>query len=185
MKLFYLSLGGFAAVLFSQALLLEASSIERVLWQLGDNEDDGGSGLFSSVQPDLGKKYGESLYDCSDSSYILQIEDIQLNPDPPGRGQTLHINATGTFSEAVVEGSYAQVEVKYGFIKLINKKFDLCKEITQADVECPLGPGKITLERSIDLPKEIPPGKFHVKARVFSGDDTPIACLNAEIEFKL
>ncbi|RKP25667.1 MD-2-related lipid-recognition domain-containing protein, partial [Syncephalis pseudoplumigaleata] len=126
----------------------------------------------------------KTLEICSDSSHILQIQDVTLNPDPPQKGKTLNIKASGTFSEAVVAGSYAEVEVKYGIIRLIKKQFDLCKEITQANLTCPIGPGELTLERNIDLPKEIPPGTYIVKAEVYTKDRRPITCLKAKVSFR-
>jgi hypothetical protein len=160
MKSLLITLSGLAAVLFLQSSSLDASSASRVLWQLGDNSADNGVGdLFSSITtgPPLGKPLGKSLYDCSESTYILQIKEVTLNPDPPRKGQALNIKATGIFSEAVTKGSYAQVIVKYGLVRLLNQTYDLCDNIGQANISCPIGPGEITLEHNIDLPKEIPP----------------------------
>lgn len=49
------------------------------------------------------------------------------------------------------------LQVKYGYIRLINTQADLCKEIKNVDLECPIEKGKISIIKSIDLPKEIPP----------------------------
>ncbi|KAI8051352.1 ML domain-containing protein [Syncephalis plumigaleata] len=185
MKSLLFTLGGLAVVLLLQTSSLDASSFGRVMWQLGDNNDEDGNGLFSSIttNPPLGKPLGKSLYDCSESTDILQIKEVELTPDPPHKGQTLYIKATGTFSEAVTQGSYAKVIVKYGLIQLIKQTYDLCENVSQANISCPIGPGEITLERSVDLPKEIPPGSYRVNAQIFTEDDRPITCLNAAIRF--
>jgi hypothetical protein len=47
--------------------------------------------------------------------------------------------------------------VKYGFIKLITTRADLCKEIKNVDLECPIEKGEISILKSVDLPNEIPP----------------------------
>jgi hypothetical protein len=49
------------------------------------------------------------------------------------------------------------LEVKYGYIRLINTQADLCKEIKNVDLDCPIEKGKISIIKSVDLPKEIPP----------------------------
>jgi hypothetical protein len=151
-------LGLLVSLLLVQPFSLDTATAGRVLWQLGDDDNDGG--LFSSMTDNrLGRPLGDNntLYDCSAATDILTIDYVHLNPDPPGRGQTLEITAKGTFSEAVTEGSYAKVVVKLGIIKLLTKTFDVCEEIKQANLTCPLGPGEMILKQSIDLPKEIPP----------------------------
>jgi hypothetical protein len=69
----------------------------------------------------------------------------------------LVIEATGTVKETIVDGAYVNLQVKYGYIRLINTQADLCKEIKNVDLDCPIEKGKISVIKSIDLPKEIPP----------------------------
>ncbi len=47
--------------------------------------------------------------------------------------------------------------VKYGLIKLLSTKADLCEQIGNVDLKCPLEKGKMVITKSVDLPKEIPP----------------------------
>lgn len=49
------------------------------------------------------------------------------------------------------------LQVKYGYIRLINTKADLCDEIKNVDLECPIKKGRISIIKQVDLPKEIPP----------------------------
>lgn len=72
-------------------------------------------------------------------------------------GNTLVIEATGTVKEAIEDGAYVDLEVKYGYIRLISTRADLCKEIKNVDLECPIEKGKVSIIKSVDLPKEIPP----------------------------
>jgi capsular polysaccharide biosynthesis protein len=73
------------------------------------------------------------------------------------RGQSLLIQATGTVKEDILEGAYVNLEVKYGYIKLINTVADLCKEIKNVELECPIEKGNISITKTVELPKEIPP----------------------------
>ena len=110
---------------------------------------------------------------------LIVIDKLVISPNPPERGQNLTILASGSVKEDIKAGAYVQVEVKYGFITLIKTKLDLCEQTEKVDLSCPIEEGTITLERTVELPREIPPGKYTVKAAVFTDDDRPITCLVA------
>lgn len=59
--------------------------------------------------------------------------------------------------ETIEDGAYVDLEVKYGYIRLISTRADLCKEIKNVELDCPIEKGKITIVKTVDLPKEIPP----------------------------
>ena len=71
-------------------------------------------------------------------------------------GKTLTIEAKGNFTEEVKEGAYINLSVKYGLIRLINQRADLCEQMKNVDEDCPLS-GEKTITKDVDLPKEIPP----------------------------
>lgn len=96
----------------------------------------------------------------------------------------MNIVASGILSEDVEEGAYVQLQVKFGLIRIINTKADLCDNIKNVDLECPLKKGDIKLEKSVELPKEIPNGKYTVLADVYTKDDEKVTCLTAEVQFK-
>jgi ML domain len=72
-------------------------------------------------------------------------------------GKTLTITAKGTFRKTVEKGAKVLLQVKYGLIKLINQEADLCDEIKNVDLQCPLESGPMTFTKEINLPREIPP----------------------------
>jgi len=69
----------------------------------------------------------------------------------------LTIEATGIVKEAITDGAYVNLVVRYGYIKLLDTKADLCKEIKNVDLDCPIEKGKISITKEVELPKEIPP----------------------------
>ena len=71
-------------------------------------------------------------------------------------GKTLTIEAKGNFTEEIEEGAYINLSVKYGYVRLIHQKADLCEQMSNVDEKCPLG-GEKTITKDVDLPKEIPP----------------------------
>ncbi|EEH41748.2 phosphatidylglycerol/phosphatidylinositol transfer protein [Paracoccidioides lutzii Pb01] len=122
---------------------------------------------------------------ASPETNILTIESVDLDPNPPTPGETLLINATGIFSKKVDYGSKVYLQVKYGLIRLINEEADLCEQITNVDLSCPLEKGPMTIAKEVLLPKEIPPGKYTVYADVNTKEKERITCLKAEIMFNL
>lgn len=117
-------------------------------------------------------------------------------------GTELVIKALGTVSEPIEKGAYIQLQVKYGLIRLISTKADLCEQIKNVDMECPIEEGLLSITKTVSLPAEIPPvspnipawrrpaaadmtlqGKYTVKADVYTADDKPITCLTATVVF--
>lgn len=76
------------------------------------------------------------------------------------------------------------LQVKYGLITLIKQTADLCDTVKNVDLECPLKKGETTLTKDVELPKQIPPGKYSVIADVYTKDEEKITCLTASVEFK-
>jgi hypothetical protein len=72
-------------------------------------------------------------------------------------GKTLTIEALGTFQENIDEGAYIILQVKYGLIRLVNTKADLCEQVKNVDMKCPIKKGKTKITKEVDLPNEIPP----------------------------
>jgi len=114
---------------------------------------------------------------------LITIDEVVLTPNPPQAGATLVIEARGTVKETILDGAYVNLEVKYGYIRLISTQANLCKEVKNVDLECPIEPGAISITKPVDLPKEIPPGKYTVQADVYTKDDVHITCLTATVNF--
>lgn len=116
-------------------------------------------------------------------------------------GAELVINAVGTVYETIEEGAYVNLQVKYGLIRLVNTRADLCEQIKNVDLECPIEKGLISITKAVNLPKEIPPvsyldirlqtdvtnlvsqGKYTVEADVYTLDGEHITCLKATVVF--
>ncbi|KAI1172391.1 phosphatidylinositol transfer protein [Nemania sp. FL0916] len=121
--------------------------------------------------------------DKDHSKDIVSIERVDLLPNPPETGAPLLIRATGTVFEPIEEGAYVRLVVKYGLIRLINQEIDLCKEVGNVDMECPVDKGVLSITKAVDIPKEVPPGTYFVSADVYNADGTPITCLQASVTF--
>ncbi|KAF8450106.1 ML domain-containing protein [Terfezia claveryi] len=162
-------------------ILLAALSTTALAATIGQVWGQSPLGLPGTGEPVPGQsplKYCGPTYDD-----ILEINYINISPNPPTPGATLVIKASGNLKHTIEAGAYVIVEVKYGYIKLIHKILDLCENAGQVDLECPVKAGELVLTKEIDLPKAIPPGKYHAMADVYTKDDKPITCITADIYF--
>lgn len=49
------------------------------------------------------------------------------------------------------------LQVKYGLIRLVNTEADLCEQVSNVELDCPIQKGNTTIVKDVELPKEIPP----------------------------
>ncbi|OTB08074.1 hypothetical protein M426DRAFT_52501 [Hypoxylon sp. CI-4A] len=138
------------------------------------------------IATDAKKVPGDSPLEFCDTDHskdIVKIESVDLLPNPPETGAELVIRATGTVFEPITKDAYVQITVKYGLIRLVNMKADLCEQVGNVDLECPIEKGVLSITKSVEIPKEVPPGTYNVFADVYNADDTPITCLQATVKF--
>ena len=125
------------------------------------------------------------------------------DPDITNSGSVLTIEAAGNFTEKIEKGSYVDLTVKYGLIRLISNKEDLCDQLKNVDKECPIDKGRTVVKKEVEIPKQVPlvsigidlssaswrlngrtiQGHYTVKADVFTPNGTRITCLTASITF--
>ncbi|EMG48989.1 Phosphatidylglycerol/phosphatidylinositol transfer protein, partial [Candida maltosa Xu316] len=128
---------------------------------------------------------GDSPIEICDftESQLLYLNEVVLSPNPPEAGSNLTFTAIGYVDKTIEDGAYVEVEVRYGFIKLIHQTYDLCEEIVKVDLECPIKKGKHIITKVVEIPQEVPPGKYLVTARAYTKNDEYITCLTAQIVF--
>ncbi|CAE6525950.1 unnamed protein product [Rhizoctonia solani] len=125
--------------------------------------------------------------DCSLPSDGVQIKSIEVTPDPPKPGQDLTVKVIATADKEIEEGAYADVTVKLGLIKLLQKRFDICEEARNANatIQCPVSKGDHEVVQTVALPREIPRAKFMVAVRAYGADEEDLACVNLKVDFML
>jgi ML domain len=101
----------------------------------------------------------------------------------PTSGTSLNITASGTFSQDIEPGAKVALTVKYGLITLIHQTADLCDQIANVDLKCPLKKGKMSMTHEVKIPKEVPKGKYTVMADVVTKDSEKITCLESVVYF--
>lgn len=161
-----LTLFTFAFAVVSSAAVFQVAQVPGATKPI-----DGGSPL---LQCDIGEKQ------------LLDIYTVVLTPNPPRRGNNLTIVANGEVLHSIEEGAYVDVEVRLGYIKLLTQTFDLCDVMEENDVEgltCPIQPGVYDISKIVQIPNEVPPGKYTVLARAYTVDDELLTCITGEIIF--
>jgi len=155
------------------------------------------AGAAASLLPGMGNHVGVQADDRTNpvkgdnplefcgpqDNYLLQLESVDLSPNPPEAGSTLSFTAKGTLKERITEGAYVALQVKYGVITLIKQTVDLCEQVKNVDLECPLDDGELTITKDVQLPSHVPPGLYTVLADAYTVDDVQIICLSAKIRF--
>lgn len=148
-----------------------------------------GGGVRKGISPNEDLKIpGESpLEYCPNKKAddYIEIKSVDLSPNPPAAGKALVIKAKGTVKKIIEEGAYVDLTVKYGLIRLLNTKADLCEQMGEVDLKCPVEPGDRVISKTVELPKEIPPGTYNVVADVFTAGGERITCLTATVTFSL
>ncbi|KAI9830682.1 MAG: Phosphatidylglycerol/phosphatidylinositol transfer protein [Phylliscum demangeonii] len=115
----------------------------------------------------------------------LVIDHVDLSPNPPLAGKNLTVDAVGVFQQDIEDGAYVTLSVKWNLIWLLRRRTDLCEQFKNVNLTCPIKKGESVVTKIIELPREIPPGRYTVVADVFTKDDKPITCLTAEVVFTL
>ncbi|CAC37423.1 Phosphatidylglycerol/phosphatidylinositol transfer protein [Schizosaccharomyces pombe] len=146
-----------------------------------------------SKSTDLVSSTSEKIPGANPASYCADwdrgddhvvVDYINLIPNPPAAGKNLTIETEINVGTTVLNGSYVDIQVKYGFVRIVNERLDICdKAYELAAVECPVEPGIITKQATISLPWAIPPGRYHVLATAYNADGEQLTCVSASVSF--
>jgi len=98
------------------------------------------------------------------SNYDVTDLKLSLSPNPPEKGKSLNITASGTVSKSSVkrapssptnlrilfidkeiQGGKIKVEAKYEIITVLDKEYDLCDLVKEIGKECPIPAGKMNV----------------------------------------
>ncbi|KAJ1832404.1 Phosphatidylglycerol/phosphatidylinositol transfer protein [Coemansia sp. RSA 2706] len=138
------------------------------------------------VGDDLGKNrtLNDIIRDVSHEEDLIDIKYVRLEPEKPKRSTPVHINALAHIKEHIGAAT-ANVKVKYGFITLLNRNYDLCKELkSNLNKTCPVDEGPIEVSVDVDVPGFIPPGWFHLEATAWrDSDEKQLGRILADVKF--
>ncbi|KAJ2016912.1 hypothetical protein GGI01_001860 [Coemansia sp. RSA 376] len=124
------------------------------------------------------------IRDVSEEDDLLDIQYADIEPEQPKRSTPVHINALAYVKDRI-DSATANIKVKWGFITLLNRNYDLCKELKDnLNKTCPVEEGPIELSIDIDVPGFVPPGWFHLEATAWrDSDEKQLGRLLADVHF--
>jgi len=121
--------------------------------------------------------FGHEFTKCSTNN-LLDVESINLNPDPPIINAELNILVSGRTNKPI-NSMIGEITVKVLGIPLLNENIDLCTYTS-----CPLIENKeVNFNITQNIPSLIPSGtNIDVKLDVKTDDKIEVCCL--ELNFK-
>lgn len=127
---------------------------------------------------------GSSFKHCDISNeQKLRLNYLKFTPSSPRRGTNLTIEASGFLDDEIDKGAYVKLSIRVGYIKLFSITINLCSEFKKNNFElqCPIESGNYNLTTVVEIPKQVPYGKYTVSARAYNYDDSEITCLTGEV----
>ncbi|KAJ6474992.1 ML domain-containing protein, partial [Mycena sanguinolenta] len=124
-------------------------------------------------------------FDAGLPSDAVQIKSISVSPDLPKIGAELTVTVDVEVMDTVEEGATADVLVKVGRIKLLQKTFDICEVAWNANatITCPVAPGTYSIVQTVQLPKEVPKIKYAVSVHGYTKDQLDMACVDLTVQW--
>lgn len=136
--------------------------------------------------PASGKSWEWEWCDDIDAQrYLMDVEAAELYPDPPIMGTNLTFHGVGSLRSLVTNGSYVDVSVYLGFLRVYAERMDLCEVLREnnVQVQCPVEPGHYDITHVVEMPGgRVPPIPFRFRVTGMSQDKKLIACINGRIK---
>ncbi|KAN0045345.1 hypothetical protein ACTA71_005722 [Dictyostelium dimigraforme] len=116
---------------------------------------------------------------CGDySTDKLQIENVIITPDVPVKGEQITVTVSGILTEDVTGGT-ASITVRYGFITLLNKEYDICS--SEDPIPCPIDAGSYQKTITETIPASAPPGSYTGNFVLKDQEGNRITCINFDL----
>jgi hypothetical protein len=122
---------------------------------------------------------------CEAGENSFEVTRLAISPDPPQRGQQLTVTVRGHLAKRVAEGSVLELEVRYMRIRLVKQRMDVCQELDKvenAPEYCPIEAGDKDWRYSVELPQQVPPGKYNIQLNLRDQDDQQVWCSTIDLE---
>lgn len=117
---------------------------------------------------------------CNKENSLFNLDSVLITPNPPEKGKKMSIEIKGNLLEEIKKGSIVRVSVKYQLIRIFKKTFDLCEELDKAGdkvkIRCPIEKGEKALKYEVELPGNIPDGKYNIESEIMDKNNNLIFC---------
>lgn len=115
---------------------------------------------------------------CGQASDQFIVKGVFLTPDPPKRAQFMSVRVVGTLKEALAGGRF-NYTVHFGIIPIVRDSLPLCEalELEPKLPQCPLRAGDWDVTHQVELPPEVPFGKYTIKAAAWDQEGRQLFCV--------
>lgn len=120
------------------------------------------------MQPFIFSDTPTTIFLCGNDDDVMKVLDIDIDPNPPRKGENVSIIAFGSLQETLNDGAYIVAEMKKGVLRFPKIKASICENLVGG---CPVQKGATKLELKFEIPKVFPSGNYEVKAVVYNADD--------------
>ncbi|KMZ62200.1 putative Phosphatidylglycerol/phosphatidylinositol transfer protein [Zostera marina] len=108
---------------------------------------------------------------CGDGNYPVQVNGVDIDPNPVKRGKTATFSISGTSETEIAKGKMV-IDVEYFGFNVHEKTDDLCEK-----TQCPIL-GDFVLSHSQSLPTLTPPGTYTLEMKMYGDDEKLLTCIN-------
>lgn len=141
--------------------------------------------IYHDQQPDAVKSR-PLIWGLCASDNLLIPEKITLVPDPPKRGAKLKFSASGQLSKPVTLGARLHYTVWFGVLPIVKASVDLCEFLDGLDEawtvpRCPIPEGSIKVLGEQTVWRELPMGRYSVRAEAVTLDGLRIICITGNV----
>ncbi|KAJ7645188.1 MD-2-related lipid-recognition domain-containing protein [Mycena polygramma] len=127
-----------------------------------------------------------SYKDCGLSSDPIQLKSINFSPGPPVLGKDLTIEVKAIVTQTI-QNVDVNITIKQNDREVLQKTVDLCEAAKNANatVTCPVKKGVYTVQQTVTVPGQIPPGNYTVHLQGAKAvDNKAVFCLELDVSFK-
>ena len=105
-------------------------------------------------------------------SYLLSPDDITSN-------EILNVTVDMTLQDGeTVTGGTIKLKVQSNGYNIFTSDFDLCQELSQVGLSCPLSPGNYHVFKQIDIPFIPYGGNLNATAQMYDQSNTLLVCMS-------
>ena len=127
-------------------------------------------------------KPGPAVEYCGGDRALYNLDKVKVTPYPPESGKKLRILASGNLTKQITNGATLEIEGKWGIIRVLNQKLDLCSVTKKLGRPCPIKKGSFELKFEAKVPSKIPKVKIWSTITIRDKNQKLISCLNAKIQ---
>lgn len=125
-------------------------------------------------------------YELCDTYQAFNIENVELIPSAPVKGQNLTVTVKGNLERDIDYGVKLKSLFKFRNIPLWRQTFDVCKELDDAEdapMKCPIDKGYKYWTYTFNIPNNLPSGNYQINANITDTTSELLFC--SKISFTL